>query len=1223
MATLVENYICQHFENIYKEICNGTAGQAAWRKLKGKTVYPYWRIHASKASVLYSIMQFFHLCLNASRIDRRYGKIERWTNQLLVISCTPLDSDITNANDYSMLVLASDPFTKFIFSCFDWLVDDANASYDERIKYYKKCAKEGGCFDSSQLLYDLKNPRNDEVHESKELFYSEHSQCMQRLVYTLYDYICIFYMISHVCKEHRESIALLDSICQKVQMPSSFLETHIIVECIDEVSGNAVPKRKEDIRLYCIGENGEKTLVNAVAGCPNKFKVSYYGEYVISVVTDGKESDSSEKLVIEHDFVDGTIVKINIPPNGRLEPVKISIRELVFKLKDLPSDVKWILNSIEGFTARDMYAELAWQLTMASVTKSEMSKKAFQDAVKQLKESLKQELKEEQPGNLNDFIQTEMLKFQKRLSEPFNPYRGKEDFFELLESINMLYTDFGFLHSSHNEDKPLGEQLKENAEDLLSGKRLSFGTTASDRLNEIQKELTILGAILSLSEKYPEVVEAEIGKDWLQNRIEELYVAQINYYMYSVIPLHNSISDLYNYVKKTAESKNEDDHISLIYVELIKSYLNDTPDNILRIVELCSDTLMFWLDKCGTNDGHTDKLKEVCKDQIRLLKKTCRKLQLPMIPVNEEEGEELKEQLSALRTHVSELKDRKSSFHLVLETATQKVMERRKNENSMLDRLLLHWDNQPECKRDIRSEIHFESLLQILSNSDSETLMQIICLPGHISPLIFQLLDCSELGIGCKGLCDEWLVAYQEWINQNKSILQECCDIMLSIRKKYSNRKRTTANDRYILSDVESNDVQAKLIVEIQTRQIESNYGGDVPDYIQWIMKVSESILPSHVKALFLQKVLKPSTCPTENLVYVIKDVMRYWEYSSKSARALLLDYITKDYGKLLITQEALDEFKLMSREAQQEYLEILMNDFPSVASLPKGVRYMKAYNLNFANGGNGREIIEARKFFKMMANMSMPVIKPYDGEEFAAITYVVSLDAQFSKQNPDDEELAALSSKQTSEYCSACSEYLDKYLVISPIEEGEWGDFSLLHKINLHRNLKGKSPDEQVIVRYKDLFNGLDYILELPERFKSGWCKSEGELFSQIVEMMKGMPVERQQELSKELWQLIAWSSHKMPYDDIKAERLMALKPFYDQGRFDQDVDSYYSMCTHGSIIIGNPSVLEGLDVIRTLFMKYGQKVNVLFDGQPTGFVDILITIYKLIQVSHVYGDE
>ena len=86
------------------------------------------------------------------------------------------------------------------------------------------------------------------------------------------------------------------------------------------------------------------------------------------------------------------------------------------------------------------------------------------------------------------------------------------------------------------------------------------------------------------------------------------------------------------------------------------------------------------------------------------------------------------------------------------------------------------------------------------------------------------------------------------------------------------------------------------------------------------------------------------------------------------------------------------------------------------------------------------------------------------------------------------------------------------------------------------------------------------------------------------------------------------------MPYDDIKAERLMALKPFYDQERFEKDLDFFYSMCTHGMVTIGNPSVLEGLGTSRALFEKHGQKVKVLIDGQPTAFVDIMIAIYKYL---------
>ena len=205
MATLVENFICQHFDKIYKEICHGTTGQAEWRKIldsNGRTVI--WNLHVSKSRVLESIRQFFYLCLNASVINSEYEKIPRWTKELLIVACMAPDSKFVDADRYSALVQASDPFTKFLFGCFDWWITDVNPidsyggsyldKYDSRIWYYKQCVQRGSFSlkHSSKLLYDfLKDIRNQESHTAKEDFFAEHPKCMQRLVYILYDYPCV------------------------------------------------------------------------------------------------------------------------------------------------------------------------------------------------------------------------------------------------------------------------------------------------------------------------------------------------------------------------------------------------------------------------------------------------------------------------------------------------------------------------------------------------------------------------------------------------------------------------------------------------------------------------------------------------------------------------------------------------------------------------------------------------------------------------------------------------------------------------------------------------------------------------------------------------------------------------------------------------------------------------------------------------------------------------
>lgn len=1200
MATLEENYICQHFDNIYREICNGTTGQATWRMRPGKFGKNYlsWKVKASKKSVLESIKQFLYLCLNSSKVGSEYAKIERWTRQLMIISCTPLDSDITDADKYSVLVQASDPFTKFFFGCFDWMITDMIPGdkygnsyldlFDLRIRYYQDCASNSdkpgpdNYKFTADLLFDIKIPRNDESHGAKEVFYTERTKCMQRLVYSLYDYITAFYMISNVCADHGGySITLLDDIKHKTKMPNSFLTTHIVIECVDESTGENVLGRQKDIRLYCLGKNGERTAVSAVADRPDKFKVTYFEKYIISIVSGGEESDPSETFVIEHDFIEGTVVRINIPPNGRPKPQKVSIRELIFNSQDLPADIKWILSSIESYADNNEYAEVARQLIMASVTKSQFSKKAYQNAVKKLEDSLKQKLKDQQPNNLIEFMQAEMQKFHERISKPFIPYRGKEDFFDLLECIDNLYDMFG--NSGYDKGTPHIAQILNNAEKLLDGTQFSVATTASDESTFQTRRLAKLKFFLSMEDKYPEIVEAESANLW--KLIEQLYLKQTNYYYDHTTPVRKAIGALLD------EIKNEASHQpalkkAQIYAFLVDMFLNDTPDNIIRIVQLCSDTLLYWIDRCETEGS--DKIKdlgELCRKKIKNIRDN-RELLMPMITVNDDEKHILEQAFNTVVSCINKLKN------------PHDMMEVPRDSSWML------------------AELRYDILVKLARSCSPESLMQLVCCSLNVKRQLEWFLNYGA-GIKYEGFPDG--LDYHKWQDENTELLKTgICEIN-ALWKHFSGHDRHRKGDIYHSEEIEINNAEASLILKFQAQQLNKIYGGSIPDFLNDIINASSHVLPIHVKIMLLREVCVPLSCLTESLVHVTSAILSHWGHSSHLSRHILDKYETGDYSKRLVTQEALDDFFLMPQSSQQQYLQILMTNENHFACLMPCVRYMMAFRLNFAKGGNGNGVIDQRVFFKMMTFMHPGDIRIriFDYKEFVDLSNVVSLVTQYSNQHPDDSELSVLSADLTKNFIVACLDYLDKYLNVCPIKDGRWNVSGILHKMYLRQELKSKNPDEQIIVRYLDLYNGLSYNLDDPRRYNSGWCEVEKELFYKIIAMMKEMNPEYQQGICNKLWSNISLYKFRMPYDDIKAERLMALRPFFNHEEFEEKVKSFYSHCIYGhdKLTIGNSSVLEGLNVIRTLFMQYGEKVDVPFNGQSTAFVDILIAIYKMKQ--------
>ena len=1194
MVTLVENFICQHFDNIYKEICNGTTGQAEWRMRPdndGRLSFVHWNLHASKDSVLESIRRFLHLCLNADKIKSEYSKIPRWTKELLFAACMPSGGKYVDADRYSALVQASDPFTKFLFGCFNWWITDINPKdsngnsyldkYDSRIWYYKQCAERDNYKfkHTANLLYDLKDPRNQESHTAIEEFYAEHPKCLQRLVYILYDYITVFYMITHVCVEDDGSnVCLLDDICVITKMPSNFLSTHIIIECIDESSGETLAGREADVRLYRLGEKGTKTVVNSVSDYPGKFEVTYFSEYIISIVTNGKESLPSEKFVIEYDFPDETIVKVNIPPKGQPKPEKISIRELVFSAQDLSADVNWILDTVEQYADKCEYAEVARLLVLASITKTEFSKNAYQVALEQLKESLKQKAKADLPNNFDDFMKAEMYKFQEHFSESFKPYKGKVDFFQLLECIDNLYNMFS--NSGYDDNTPHIIQILNNADNIIKETKITNATTSSDESTRQQKRLQKLKYLFSMQDKYPEIVESESAN--MRELIENLYVSQINYYMDYSSPLIISIRELHDYIKSNVEHL-LDGQKALKYAELLDKFLNDTPENVIRIVQLISTSLLYWIDQCGSSNKEIIRLKLQCSDIIKELRDS-RDLQVPMIPVSNDDRKKIEHAYLIIRHCIEELKNRIKLLGLPISDSEQ------------------------------FSEVRFDCLAQLVTSCSQKSLMQFVCCSINVKSEMEWLLTCSSLGISCTELVDS--TPYNDWERVNKILLHTCTRVFNILWKQFAGRERQRVGDTLYSTEVEVSNAEASLIVEYHQQQISKIFGEKIPPFYLDIMKVGNHVLPSHAKAMLLRDATVIRSFETESLVYVISAVLRYWEYSGHQTRLFLDRYILGEYAKTLVTQESFDKFFMMSHSSQRLYLEILIENKHHFACLLPCTRFMMAYRLIFSNKVDGNEIIDQREFFKKMSLMSIEDIRYFDYQEFVDLSNVVSLVAQFSNLHPEDKELSALSIAQTKTYFAICLEYLDKHLNIYPIEEGKMQS-GLLHKVYLHKELKGKSPDEQDIIKYLDLYEGLDYHLNDSGKFKSEWCEKEEKKFNEIISILKGKTPEYQQHVSSKLWKAIHlgyWGS-RMPYDDIKAKRLMALRPFFNQDEFNKEINTFYKDCADGSaqVTIGNSSVLDGLNTIRELLDQYGNNVKVLFDGQPTAFIDILIAIYEM----------
>ena len=1220
--TLEENFICHHFGRVYDFICSGLIFDSRYK----------WNIEADKQEVMESIRLFFHLCLNASKVGNEFQEIEEWVMALAKIACAQRSHGIVSSYKYRVLRNASDPITKFLFGCFDWHIDEINPekagfkenkildSFDARLRYYQEHVsyRNPESRNTANLLFAMKKQRNQSAHTAIS-FYANRQKCLKELVNHLLNYIMIFHMIRTECREEewdkKKSILvpvrIREDIKTLVRLPESTTTISINVECIDEESGNEINERKKDVRLFKVSNSGMDEVFHK-ADLPDRFEVTFFNNYVIYIMTDGKMSNPSEKMLIEHDFVDETVVRVNIPPKGTPKPEKISIRELIlYSEKDLPDDVKYLLCEMEHYAQKDEYARMARSLVLASATNSERDYRNYLEAVRQTRESLATEIANRTPCEISELLRSKMEEIQAKLAEPYQ----NGNFADLCNSIDELYDELGVFAATDDNGLSAVEQIGKNIADFLDGQRLTIGTKSTDIILRQHREIAKLEMILSKAEEYPEVIEAEFGKSWLQDCIEYLYV-DLNYYMSDIIPLSTSIVEFHDYLKANADRQTEG---TLEYVELLYDFINDQPENIIRLVITNYEFLLFLLDNCIPDDKRGTDLKEETQNQLIQLKDKFQlqqmngdhDLRIPMTSIeNLSEYEELKTALEALNENMALLRNRICQYHQEVDKIYQKVLARRKEEYSRLTRLVIDWKSRPQEEKDILSEVRFECLVKIFNTRSPELVLQLICNSPHTCFILEKLFLCSPLGISSKGLYEEWAAFYEEWIKGNKEILKTSWNIVTNIDKKFSSRKKKREYNDIIPHQTEIDELKASRILEYQKKQIEFNYGGQVPDYIRDIMNAHESFLPIHVKAQFLKKVLKPSKYPTENILFLIDEVLRYWYHSSQHARFSFLNkYVRGDYGKLILSSEAQTEFKDMTIDSQRLYLEILMKQ-PFLLGSP-GKSFLMAYRMNFQEGTSGEPFVPEKDFFLLMTKFHMEDIRRYDLQEFLDSCKIIELITNYVVWHKDDTEAAAQAFPQIEHFFKVCRDYYVKHLNPVKIEEGKRPLTGFLEKMLLRQEIKEKSPIEQLIAKYEFLYT-FEYNNTII--FKSGWCEVEQEIFNEITQKIGQESPKVQEEMCRILWEKIYY---RLPYNDVMAERLNAMKLFCSKEKYDRMLQDFYWHCVSGDgkISICNPSALRGLETIRDLFAKYGQDVKVPSNGESTAFVEILIRLYEMFQ--------
>ena len=1232
--TIIDSFIHINYKDIYNEICFGCVNQDRkyYEKLKernNKITIPTWNKKPSNIDVLESIYQFFHLCLNASKIDKDNKKIEEWILAQIKIACAQQSHGIVSSYKHTVLINSSEQVTKYLFSCLSWGIGMQNNSksislgknlainenFDSRILFYKDFM--GMSDKTCHLLYAMKEMRNASVHTVYD-FYTNRIDALNQLRYLLYDYITIFYMITHECvmKDKNglpltgQNVEIKKEVIDKLGNIDIKTNIDISIEC-DE-NGESVPERVNDIRL---GLYGSPVFISPKSkDAPNIFEVKRFSTYEISLITNGATSQPSEPFMIDEGFVNGSIIRVNIPPQGsKPTPEKISIQDLIlYQEQDLPDDLKFILEEMEHYPSQHSeFVRAARALVLASATNNEIDRKAFEDTVCRIREQFEKDSGITTHNNVSQILTDNIELLQANIT---SAYKGEKEFKEMCDMIDSFYSNLDFFNASSDKNKTAAQQVQEAVKNFLEGKGQPIGTKSTADTIETMKEYARLEFILSMHDKYPQIIETELGEFWIWSKIDNLYFNQITENVDLVLPLWEEIIKFQKQVTRTEDLKNADEERTKEYATLLRDMLNDVPNNTFKIIHLFSETLLFWLENCKPIDEDSNKTKENCKDLILQLREN-RDIQISFIPVNNEEAKELNEQYHIFKKIINELNNRLIAYHYNFETICQKKKAELRVQDKIINRI---FDNNicPEETIDVLSEVRFNSILQIVNSYGPENFMQFICCSENCSYIIGWLLECSMLGISPDGLFDEWSDEYHKWEKQNKELLTECQTIKNDLYKKFSKRERRRIGDDYYSNQQEVENMHASQIVSHQIRQIEQNYKGSIPDYIIDIRDASEIVLPYQAKANILKHVLVPSDIPSQNLILLIDGVLDYWGCASSDARGLLIEYISGKYGKRLLSEEIQSQFNLLSKDVKQIYIRILLRRLP-IGTVADSTRYLLAYKLN-SSEGNGKELIPTREIVMGLAKLKQSRIWHFDNQEFQDSLAVIKIVEEYVKNQPQDKEITEMSNNQKESFLNTCQEYLNKHLKVTSIDKGKRPDWKFGY---LHKELKGKSKIDQLVAKYVSLYTEEyhDYIFKkwtTTIKYKSGWCDTEREIFYDIINLLSEESPLHQEEICKLLLFYICSSIKiSMPFYDVRALRLFELKPFCSQQYYNKELNDFYTDCVYGCINISNPSVIDGLFNIRQLFDKYGQNVKVLFDAPSTSFIDLLISIYNYVE--------
>lgn len=1074
--TLIESFIAQNFRAIYKEVCYGVKSQQreyflSLKDGEGNTspvTPPTWNLSSQvdKGALLNCIAETLHFLLHAGSIDPKFQEIEDWTQAMLKIACAERSHGIVSGASFRVMINSSEQFTQFLFSHLNWDYPISN-HFSERIKFlYEKLGGYEGPGKTKyckNLLTAMRLQRNHGSHLA-EKFYTDRPSTLQRIVYHLYDYITVIFII-----RHELGITFQDYIWEKAGKPANLKDLSIHVSC---VNGHG---QVSAIRLYESIPNGKDVLLNQTSQ-PAEFTVRRFNRYRIELLlTNGKISQKSERFTVDEGYVNGSEVKVELPPKS-VECPKVSIAELLlFTEDDLPDDLRYILEKLDVYQGdgQDCVA-VARTLLMASATGNDRDHQAFLTAVSQLKKELTEGTKEQTPALMAEYMSQQAKTIAEELGAPYRETSA----LELLRKIDELYDKaFSMLKPTRKDgERTIIQQMNDNVEQLLQGNFFSLGTTATAQQVQIERDLAHLQVLLALSREHPEIVEAEFGPHKLTLDIVDLYCNTVNHYILKVHDLKIATINIENYIRQ-ADTDRKDTR----YTDMLSSALTfASAEHSLHFAVFGSDLLLRLIDKCQLPqpDEHLDNLKAKWHKALNELREdpANQPNELYVLYPNEKTRSQASEELQKIKRIVEELLKLKEKLRKDLEEDAQREIAAMKGVSGWLWKKINNMEPSDlfELKTDKFSQDQFDTLCYLVNSISETRLLRLLW--ADEGGALYSLVDgCELMGIGLDSKIpghsgNLWF----SWREDVKAKMRSLMEIVSNLKKLSGGKRERHLGARYV-GGLDYLSQKIDIIFKYQENILDRNYADQLPDYIKDIKDAPD--LPNYIKISMLRWMLSPLN-RTIDLILLMDEALDLYLHADVKSKRVLKPYIEGKYAQELFSDETLaNDFPKLTPFFKAMCIKMLMNDqFPNyIADRNYHLNLLLALILN-----TQYEVVDWHDLFMCMAQYRITSIPTYrDFERLVLSENILDATTVYCSQHPEDTKVVTEHQKQKEDLKKKCEEHIKEHVRI--IQPTTTSAHEISMALQIHETLLGErlreimKDDSQKVVLLEKLLTEKD----------------------------------------------------------------------------------------------------------------------------------------------------